>query len=82
MNNLALTMTPFFPPGEEPEDTDFEMPKVYEPIESLESLMDRLNMFLGQYNESIRGAGMDMVFFRDAMIHLVKVEGNCHYARP
>uniref|UniRef100_A0A8C8C8Z2 Dynein, axonemal, heavy chain 5 n=1 Tax=Oncorhynchus tshawytscha TaxID=74940 RepID=A0A8C8C8Z2_ONCTS len=59
--------------GEEPEDTDFEMPKVYEPIESLESLMDRLNMFLGQYNESIRGAGMDMVFFRDAMIHLVKI---------
>ncbi|CAB1334214.1 unnamed protein product [Coregonus sp. 'balchen'] len=59
--------------GEEPEDTDFEMPKVYEPIESLESLMDRLNMFLDQYNDSIRGAGMDMVFFRDAMIHLVKV---------
>ncbi|XP_070978962.1 dynein axonemal heavy chain 5-like [Oncorhynchus clarkii lewisi] len=59
--------------GEEPEDTDFEMPKVYEPIESLESLMDRLNMFLGQYNESIRGAGMDMVFFRDAMMHLVKI---------
>uniref|UniRef100_A0A673YAG8 Dynein axonemal heavy chain 5 n=1 Tax=Salmo trutta TaxID=8032 RepID=A0A673YAG8_SALTR len=59
--------------GEEPEDTDFEMPKVYEPIESLESLMDRLNIFLGQYNESIRGAGMDMVFFRDAMIHLVKI---------
>uniref|UniRef100_A0A674C0E6 Dynein axonemal heavy chain 5 n=1 Tax=Salmo trutta TaxID=8032 RepID=A0A674C0E6_SALTR len=59
--------------GEEPEDIDFEMPKVYEPIESLESLMDRLNMFLGQYNESIRGAGMDMVFFRDAMIHLVKI---------
>uniref|UniRef100_A0A6Q2Y0T3 AAA+ ATPase domain-containing protein n=1 Tax=Esox lucius TaxID=8010 RepID=A0A6Q2Y0T3_ESOLU len=59
--------------GEEPEETDFDMPKVYEPIESFDSLKDRLNMFLGQYNESIRGAGMDMVFFRDAMMHLVKV---------
>ncbi|XP_015212531.2 dynein axonemal heavy chain 5 isoform X1 [Lepisosteus oculatus] len=59
--------------GEEPEDADFEMPKVYEPIESFESLKDRLNIFLAQYNENIRGAGMDMVFFRDAMIHLVKV---------
>ncbi|XP_023670867.2 dynein axonemal heavy chain 5 isoform X1 [Paramormyrops kingsleyae] len=59
--------------GEEPEDTDFDMPKVYEPMESFPSLKDRLNMFLTIYNESIRGAGMDMVFFRDAMVHLVKV---------
>ncbi|RXN22871.1 dynein heavy chain axonemal-like protein [Labeo rohita] len=59
--------------GEEPEETDFDMPKVYEPIKSFESLMERLNMFLSHYNESIRGAGMDMVFFRDAMIHLVKI---------
>uniref|UniRef100_A0A673GVC6 Dynein heavy chain 5, axonemal-like n=1 Tax=Sinocyclocheilus rhinocerous TaxID=307959 RepID=A0A673GVC6_9TELE len=59
--------------GEEPEETDFDMPKVYEPIKSFDSLMERLNMFLSHYNESIRGAGMDMVFFRDAMIHLVKI---------
>ncbi|XP_040900389.1 dynein heavy chain 5, axonemal isoform X3 [Toxotes jaculatrix] len=59
--------------GEEPEDSDFDLPKVYEPVESFESLKDRLNMFLSHYNESIRGTGMDMVFFQDAMIHLVKV---------
>nr|XP_043889840.1 dynein axonemal heavy chain 5 isoform X3 [Solea senegalensis] len=59
--------------GEEPEDSDFDLPKVYEPIESFESLKGRLNMFLSHYNESIRGTGMDMVFFQDAMIHLVKV---------
>uniref|UniRef100_A0A3Q3BB94 Dynein, axonemal, heavy chain 5 n=1 Tax=Kryptolebias marmoratus TaxID=37003 RepID=A0A3Q3BB94_KRYMA len=59
--------------GEEPEDSDFDLPKVYEPIESFESLKDRLNMFLFHYNESVRGTGMDMVFFQDAMIHLIKV---------
>lgn len=64
----------FFLTGEEPEDSDFDLPKVYEPIESFEALKDRLNMFLSHYNESIRGTGMDMVFFQDAMIHLVKVE--------
>uniref|UniRef100_A0A3Q2U2R5 Dynein axonemal heavy chain 5 n=1 Tax=Fundulus heteroclitus TaxID=8078 RepID=A0A3Q2U2R5_FUNHE len=59
--------------GEEPEDSDFDLPKVYEPIESFGSLKERLNMFLCHYNESIRGTGMDMVFFQDAMIHLIKV---------
>ncbi|KAM9353790.1 dynein axonemal heavy chain 5 isoform 3-T3 [Symphorus nematophorus] len=59
--------------GEEPEDSDFDLPKVYEPVESFESLKDRLNMFLSHYNESIRGTGVDMVFFQDAMTHLVKV---------
>ncbi|XP_069469880.1 dynein axonemal heavy chain 5 [Ambystoma mexicanum] len=59
--------------GEEPEDTDFDMPKVYEPIESYNHLKERLNMFLQIFNESIRGAGMDMVFFKDAMVHLVKI---------
>lgn len=76
--NLLLYCDPFnvkyfFHTGEEPEDSDFDLPKVYEPTESFESLKDRLNMFLSHYNESIRGTGMDMVFFQDAMIHLVKV---------
>ncbi|XP_044176214.1 LOW QUALITY PROTEIN: dynein axonemal heavy chain 5-like [Acropora millepora] len=59
--------------GDEPEDADFETPKVYELIPSFEGLEERLKMYLEQYNESIRGAGMDLVFFRDAMIHLMRV---------
>uniref|UniRef100_A0A5F8GJ93 Dynein axonemal heavy chain 5 n=1 Tax=Monodelphis domestica TaxID=13616 RepID=A0A5F8GJ93_MONDO len=59
--------------GEDSEETDADMPKIYEPIESFNHLRDRLNMFLQIYNESIRGVGMDMVFFADAMIHLVKI---------
>ncbi|KAK7079748.1 Dynein heavy chain 5, axonemal, partial [Halocaridina rubra] len=60
------------PTGDEGEDLDMEMPKVYEPIPSFKSLEERLQMFLAQYNEMIRGAGMDLVFFTDAMIHLIR----------
>lgn len=61
------------PTGEEPEDADMDAPKIYEPAASLEALEERLKMYLAQYNESIRGSGMDLVFFKDAMTHLVKI---------
>ncbi|KAM6224385.1 dynein axonemal heavy chain 5 [Rhynchocyon petersi] len=59
--------------GETTEEADAEMPKIYEPIKSFDDLKERLNMFLQLYNENVRGAGMDMVFFADAMVHLVKI---------
>lgn len=61
------------PTGEEGEDADMELPKVYEPVHNLNELRERLDMFLAQFNEMVRGAGMDLVFFPDAMLHLVKV---------
>ena len=59
--------------GEEPDDHDFDAPSIYEPIAGFVQLEARLINFMEQYNESIRGAPIDLVFFKDAMTHLVKV---------
>ncbi|KAG6453385.1 hypothetical protein O3G_MSEX008144 [Manduca sexta] len=61
------------PTGEEGEDADMELPKVYEPVFDYNELRERLEMFLSQFNEMVRGSGMDLVFFPDAMFHLVKI---------
>lgn len=61
------------PTGEEADDADLEAPVIYEGIASLEQLNERLNMFMTQYNETVRGGKLDLVFFKDAMTHLVKI---------
>jgi len=60
---FSLTCLVSFP-GEEGEETEVESPKIYEPIGSFKELSDRLEMHQQQYNESIRGAKMDLVFFK------------------
>lgn len=42
------------PTGEEGEETDMELPKVYEPVTDIEQLRERLKMFLIQFNEMVR----------------------------
>lgn len=42
-------------------------------LPSYEALVARLNMFMGQYNEQVKGANMDLVFFKDAFVHIMKV---------
>ncbi|EDO32004.1 predicted protein [Nematostella vectensis] len=59
--------------GEEPEDADLDAPKIYELVPSLEFLNEKLGMYMMMYNDTVRGGHLDLVFFKDAMIHLVKV---------
>jgi dynein heavy chain len=59
--------------GEEGEDADLEAPKVYELVPSYEFLSEKLQQYQQQYNEQIKGGKMDLVFFKDAMTHLVKI---------
>ncbi|KAL7987444.1 hypothetical protein Chor_006363 [Crotalus horridus] len=61
------------PTGEEPEDYVFEAPKIYELVPTLEFLSDKLQFYQRQYNENVRGGLLDLVFFKDAITHLVKI---------
>ena len=51
----------------------YHLPFLVLQIPPLDDLRDRLETYMIQYNETIRGAGMDLVFFKDAMVHLMKV---------
>uniref|UniRef100_A0A2K6F192 Dynein axonemal heavy chain 8 n=1 Tax=Propithecus coquereli TaxID=379532 RepID=A0A2K6F192_PROCO len=61
------------PTGDEPEDTMFEVPKIYELVPSFDFLSEKLQFYQRQFNEIIRGTSLDMVFFKDAMTHLIKI---------
>lgn len=55
--------------GEEADDADLDAPKVYEPIPSFESLDAKLNQYMQQYNETVRGGQMDLVFFKVTVLY-------------
>uniref|UniRef100_F7EDE6 Dynein axonemal heavy chain 8 n=1 Tax=Monodelphis domestica TaxID=13616 RepID=F7EDE6_MONDO len=61
------------PTGDEPEDAVFEVPKIYELVPSYEFLAEKLMFYQRQFNELIRGTSLDLVFFKDAMTHLIKI---------
>lgn len=59
--------------GDEPEDFCFDAPKIYEELPSWEFLIEKLHSFMDSYNENVRGAAMDMVFFHDCMVNLIVI---------
>ncbi|CAG5978557.1 unnamed protein product [Menidia menidia] len=61
------------PTGEEEEDACFDAPKIYELVPDFQFLSDKLMMYQAQHNEVVRGSSLDLVFFKDAMTHLVKI---------
>eukprot|EP00064_Thunnus_orientalis_P004446 superscaffoldBa00000405_g4458 len=61
------------PTGEEDDDACFDAPKIYELVPNFEFLSEKLMMYQTQHNEVIRGSSLDLVFFTDAMTHLVKI---------
>eukprot|EP00043_Microstomoeca_roanoka_P013217 m.129292 g.129292 ORF g.129292 m.129292 type:complete len:4796 (-) comp15694_c0_seq1:72-14459(-) len=61
------------PTGEETDDADLEAPKIYEQVPTVEDLKTKLEEYMHMYNETVRGAKMDLVFFHDCMTHLVRV---------
>lgn len=57
--------------GDEGEDFDFDAPKIYEEIPSFEFTTKKVLFFMDEFNKKQRSGFMDMVFFRDALIHLM-----------
>ncbi|XP_069810981.1 dynein axonemal heavy chain 8 isoform X3 [Dendropsophus ebraccatus] len=60
------------PTGEEPEEVLLKVPKLYEMVLSFEILSEKLKKFQTQLND-IKGFSMDLVFFEDALTHLIKI---------
>ncbi|XP_072937033.1 dynein axonemal heavy chain 8 [Epargyreus clarus] len=61
---------PVEPTGDEDEDFSTDAPKIYEELPSWEFVLMKLGQFQEQFNDQIRGAHLDLVFFHDAMVHL------------
>ncbi|XP_073529664.1 dynein axonemal heavy chain 8-like [Phyllobates terribilis] len=50
-----------------------EVPKVYEMVHSFEVLTEKLKQFQNRFNEAATGSPRDLVFFNDAVIHVIKI---------
>ncbi|XP_063230049.1 dynein axonemal heavy chain 8-like [Bacillus rossius redtenbacheri] len=59
--------------GEEEEAVALEAPKIYEEVPSFEFLISVLHTQMFNYNDAFRIGQMDMVFFFDAIVHIIKI---------
>ncbi|KAM4041697.1 dynein axonemal heavy chain 8 [Anomaloglossus baeobatrachus] len=62
------------PNSAEDEEVDVpETPKVYEMVHNLDVLSEKLKQFQNRFNEAAMGSASDLVFFTDAVIHIIKI---------
>lgn len=61
------------PTGESEEEENLEAPKIYEKAPSMESVLKKLSEYQDMYNETVRGAKMDLVFFKDCVVHTIRL---------
>ena len=59
--------------GEEDDDADLDAPKIYESVPDMNRLEKKLFEYMELYNETVRGTKMDLVFFKDCIVHMVRV---------
>lgn len=55
-----------------PSSEQINIPTFFQ-VPNFEVLSEKLMMYQAQYNDIIRGSSLDLVFFKDAMTHVVKV---------
>ncbi|XP_067136341.1 LOW QUALITY PROTEIN: dynein axonemal heavy chain 5-like [Centruroides vittatus] len=53
--------------------TETETSGLYEPVRCFRTLEERLKTALSAYNDSVRGTGMDLVFFQRSVVDLLKI---------
>lgn len=57
--------------GEEDENVQLDAPKVYEEIASFDFVKAKITDYMNQYNQTVPGGKLDLVFFHDCMVHLI-----------
>lgn len=50
-------------------------------VPTLDFLNEKLGQYMSMYNDTVRGAHLDLVFFKDAMVHLVKASVLVHQTK-
>lgn len=71
---MKLVFTPLYICALDVENRHHNLGKLmFFQVPTFEFLSEKLMMYQAQHNEVVRGTSLDLVFFTDAMTHLVKV---------